>query len=151
MTDNFQKFTSLLASINLSISRLKSDAVSRFSLKRSHASAIYFIYRDGSLTASRLSTLAGEDKANISRAIHSLIEDGLVVEERRSKRARVRLTLTDRGKEIGEYLNTRVTELIDLAAGSISKEKFDVMYDCLYSIDESLRCAADGHTENKSK
>ena len=151
VTDNFQKFTSIISEINRSIARLKSDAVSRFSLKRSHVSAIYFIFRDGSMTASRLSDLTGEDKANISRAIHSLIEDGLVVEERRSKRARVRLTLTERGREIGEYLNTRVTELIELAAGNIPEEKLDVMYDCLYTIDERLRSATDGHSENKTK
>ncbi len=151
VTDYFQRFTALLSSINRSIARLKADAVSRFSLKRSHVSAIYFIYREGSVTASRLSTLTGEDKANISRAIHSLIKDGLVVEERRSLRARVRLVLTERGREIGEFLHERATAMVSLASENIPEERLDVMYDCLHKIDESLRCAADGHSENKSR
>ena len=149
MTDNFKQFTSLISGINRSISRLKSDAVSRFSLKRSHVSVIYFIYCEGGVTASRLALLTGEDKANISRTTHSLIEDGLVYEERRSPRARVRLALTDRGLEIGEFLYHKVAEIVAQTSGDIPRERLEVMYDCLHIIDKNLRCATDGHIENK--
>lgn len=152
LADNFQRFTALLGSINRSISRLKSDAVSRFSLKRSHVSVIYFIFRDVSTTLSRLSLLTGEDKANISRTIRALVDDGYVTySEKTSPHARTRVTLTDKGREIGEHLHSRVVELVSVASSDIAKDKLDVMYDCLEQIDTNLRGVADGDAENKNQ
>lgn len=139
MHDSYMIFTNLIASISRKIHRLKVEAMAQFELKRSHLSCIYYIFREGSITPARLCTLCGEDKANISRALKQLEDEGYVARAPRvTPRSRVYVTLTDRGADIGAKLAHEVDRIIDFAAGDIAKEDISAMYRVLERIDERL-------------
>ena len=139
MHDSYMIFTNLIASISRRIHRLKVDAMAQFELKRSHLSCVYYIYREGSITPARLCTLCGEDKANVSRALKQLEDEGYVERAPRvTPRGRIHVTLTDRGAEIGAKLACEVDRIIDFVAGDISKEDISSMYRVLERIDARL-------------
>lgn len=139
MKDRYLKFTRLLASLSRNIKRITHETIARYGIKRSYVPCIYFLYNGGPLSASKLSRLCSEDKANISRTIHALEEDGYAVkEERASARAHQRLMLTDEGAEIGKFLVERVAEVVEIAGEGIPPEEIAVMYSVLARIDANL-------------
>lgn len=145
MSDKFIRFTGRITGITKSIRKLISEEVARLGLRRAYAIPIYFIYENGPISASKLSRLCGEDKANLSRTLHLLEADGYVVmEERTSPRRRVRVALTAEGERIGGLLSARSRELVAVASEGISAEAMAVMNDALFKIDENLRAALEG-------
>lgn len=139
MRDRFLRFTTLLTGIMRNIRRITSETVARYDVKRSYVSSLYFLYTSGPLTAARLCNLCREDKANVSRTLRALEEDGLVKrEERPSARSRVRMMLTERGMEIGAFLAGRISEAVELATGGIDPSEIAVMYSVLERIDKNL-------------
>ena len=78
MEERFQVFTVLIAGINRSILRIKTEEMSEFNLRSSHVSCLYYLYKKESLTAREICNLCGEDKANISRAVKLPIKVGIV-------------------------------------------------------------------------
>ncbi len=139
MRDKFRTFTHYIGNINRSIQRLKTEIMSRFRLRRSHLSCIYYIYREGAASATRLCALCGEDKSNISRTLKSLEDDGYILRESRTTpRARVRVTLSPKGIEIGEFLASQVDSIVEAASTDLSDEEIRIMYSSLESIDRNL-------------
>lgn len=139
MRDSYMVFTNLLASINRKIHRLKVEAMAAFELKRSHLSCIYYIYREGTVTPARLCTLCGEDKANVSRALKQLEDEGYVTKAPRvTPRGRLHVTLTERGAEIGGALAREVDRIVSFVSGEISEEEILAMYRTLGKIDVNL-------------
>ena len=139
MRDSYRDFTNLMASINRKIHRIKVETMAEFELKRSHLSCIYYIHREGSVTPAKLCTLCGEDKANISRALKQLEDEGYVVKApRATPRGRSHVTLTDRGAKIGDTLAGEIRRIVSFVSGSISEKDIEVMYRALGVIDENL-------------
>lgn len=139
MRDRFLRFTTLITSITRNIRRLTTEAVARYDIKRSYVSALYFLYKNGPLSATKLCNLCGEDKANVSRTLHALEEDGYVVrEERQSSRSRVRMMLTEEGMEIGAFLAGRISEEVERATRGIPPADIAVMYSVLERLDENM-------------
>lgn len=139
MKDRYLRFTGLVTEIMRNVRRITSEAISRYKIKRSYVPCIYFLYKNGPLTATKLCKLCDEDKANISRTLRALEDDGYVTkEERASARARVRMTLTASGAEIGAYLAARVSEAVDLATSGIDSEDIAAMYLALERINDNL-------------
>ena len=145
MRDRYSLFTNLIASINRKIHRLKVDIMAKFDLKRSHLSCIYYIHREGSVTPAGLCKLCGEDKANISRALKQLEDEGYVTRApRKSPRSRVYMTLTEKGGEIARMLSGDVDRMVGIASDGISDEDIETMYRVLERIDGQLSSTTDG-------
>ena len=143
MRDRYLHFTTLIASIMRNIRRITAQTVERYDIKRSYASPIYFLYKNGPLSATKLCRLCAEDKANISRTLRSLEDEGYVVrEERPSARSRVRMMLTEDGMEIGAFLEKRISESVGLATEGIAPEDIAAMYAALERIDGNLESAS---------
>ena len=97
MKDRFETFTVLINDISRSIHKLKMAEMAEFSLRSSHVSCLYYLYKQTSLTAKALCDICSEDKANISRSVKYLEEKGyLVCESKRAKRYQSPLMLTER-------------------------------------------------------
>ena len=143
MRDRFLRFTTLVTSIMRNIRKITTETVAQYDIKRSYVPIIYFLYKSGPLSAAKLCRLCQEDKANVSRTLRALEDDGYIVrEERPSARSRVRMMLTEDGMEIGAFLSGRISESVELAIEGIPPEDISAMYGALERIDENLALTA---------
>lgn len=140
MEERFQLFTVLISALNRSIRRIKTEEMADFGLKGGHVSCLYYLHKEGKLTAKQLCDICEEDKANISRAIKDMEERGLIsCKERRTKRYQSPLELTEKGKEMALELDKKITKVLQVSSEGMSKEERDTMYRCLAIIDKNLQ------------
>ena len=151
MQERFKTFTVLVANINRCIHKIKAEEMSDFNLKSSHVSCLYYIYKENSLTAKELCDLCCEDKANISRAIKFLESNGyLVCTAKSNNRYQAPFQLTDKGKEVGEYIVRKIDNILNSASVGLSEEDRRTMYYGLNLINENLnKLCKDYDFENK--
>ena len=81
MDERFKTFTVLMANINRSIRKIKTEEMAEFRLKSPHVSCLYYLYKENALTAKELCDICEEDKANISRTIDYLETNGYLVRQ----------------------------------------------------------------------
>lgn len=148
MQNRFETFTLLISGINRAIQRIKTEEMAEFDLKSSHVSCLYYLYKEERLTARDLCLICGEDKANISRSIKYLEQNGyLVCESTAQKRYLSTIRLTERGREVGEKLAYRVDGILNSASLGISDEERAVLYRSLSLINENLNKICEEYKE----
>ena len=139
MKDRFEKFTVLISRISRCIRRIKTEEVSEFQLKSPHVSCLYYLYKAHSLTAKELADICEEDKANISRSIEYLENNGyLICESNAQKRYKSPLRLTDKGNEIGKIICEKKDRILEEASKGLTEENRIIFYDSLSLINENL-------------
>ena len=150
MEERFETFTVLINEISRFIHKLKAMEMAEFDLRSSHVSCLYYLYKMKMLTAKELCDICAEDKANISRAVKHLEENGyLRCDAKHAKRYQSPLTLTEKGEEIGERIALKIDRILSHAGDGISEEERQIMYRCLSAIRENLigiceTCEEDG-------
>lgn len=144
MQERFETFTVLIAGINRSIRRIKMDAMTVFALKSQHVTCLHYLYKDGPQTASELCETCEEDKANISRSLDFLEENGYIKKRPPHRRYRVPLELTDKGRTVGKFIADRIREVLVLASEGVCEENRTVMYESLSVIYQNLQRISDG-------
>ncbi|MGN1051873.1 MAG: MarR family winged helix-turn-helix transcriptional regulator [Candidatus Scatosoma sp.] len=139
MQERFKEFTVLVANINRSIYKIKTEEMAEFHLKSSHVSCLYYIYIEDSLTAKELCDVCGEDKANISRAVKYLENNGYLCRNTKlRKRYHSPLELTEKGRKIGKYIADKIDNILDYASAGLSEEYRQIMYRSLNLINDNL-------------
>lgn len=139
MQERFQNFTVLISKINRCIKKIKTEEMDEFNLKSPHVSCIYYLYQTSSLTAKELCDICQEDKAALSRSIEYLEENEFIVcDSNLKKRYKSPLTLTEKGKKIGEKIDEKIDKILALASSGLSEEKRKVMYESLNLICDNL-------------
>ena len=139
MQERFKTFTVLIAGINRCIRRIKTEEMAEFDLKSPHVSCLYYLYKADSLTAKELCDICEEDKANISRSIKHLEENGfLTCESRTPKRYQSPLVLTEKGREIGGLVAEKIDAILEAAGEGLSEEERVIFYRALSLIHENL-------------
>lgn len=150
MTERYERFTTLVAAINRSVKKIKSVEMSCYNFKSIHVSCIYYLYRESGLTVSQLCEMCDEDKANISRALEFLEEQGYLCPRKgRQKRYKTPLLLTEQGMLVGEEIETRVSQVLEEASRGLSEDEREVMYRCLSLIHENLGAICDSYGEDE--
>ena len=147
MEERFQTFTGLITEINRCIHKIKTEEMAEFDLKSSHVSCLYYLYKMVSLTARELCDLCREDKANISRAIKYLENNGyLVCTSKCIKRYQSPLRLTELGKQVGERISAKIDHILEQASAGLTEEQRVAMYRALDLISGNLQslCASYG-------
>ena len=140
MQERFQTFTVLIARLNRCIRKIKTEEMAEFNLKSPHVSCLYYLYKADSLTAKALCDICEEDKANISRSIEFLEKNGyLVCRSRTEKRYKSPLVLTEKGKEVSDFVREKAISAVSEAGGGISDEERRIFYDCLITIASNLK------------
>lgn len=148
MQERFKAFTLLMAHISRSIRKIKTEEMAEFNLKSQHVSCLYYLYRGGTLTAKALCDACDEDKANISRSIEYLEENGyLVSTAQQSRRYKRLLSLTEKGEDVGRRLAERVDDVLHRASAGVSDEDRAVMYRCLDTININLQMICDQYDD----
>ncbi len=96
------------------------------------------------MTAKELCDVCDEDKGAISRAIEFLEEQGyLICSSKTEKRYKSPISLSDKGKKIGEFINDKVDGLLDKASEGLSEEKRVIFYESLDLISNNLQKMCD--------
>lgn len=140
MEERFETFTLLINGISRSIHKLKMAEMAEFNLKSSHVSCLYYLYKQESLTAKELCDICAEDKANISRSVKYLEENGyLVCDSKRAKRYQSPLTLTERGREVGAQIVEKIDRILAHVSDGVDEAEREIMYRSLDTIHENLK------------
>ena len=149
MQERFREFTLLIANLNRCIGKVKTEEIAGFDLKGSHVSCLYYVYENESLTAKELCDICEEDKANISRSIEYLEENGYIAcHSKTEKRYKSPLVLTEKGRTVGAKITAKIDRLLSSVGEGVSEEDRGIMYQSLAIICENLQKFCDGYGEN---
>ena len=114
MNEKYKTFTVLMASINRSIRKIKTEEMAEFRLKSPHVSCLYYLYKEDALTAKELCEICEEDKANISRTIDYLETNGyLVRRNEENKKYKSHLALSDMGRAVASKIAEKIDRILD--------------------------------------
>lgn len=138
MINRFERFSFALSDIYRSWHRIASSEMEKYGLKGAYV--LYLVtmnrYSDG-ITATQLGEICIKDKADVSRAITSMVEIGLVQKEGSSYRAR--LKLTKEGKEAAQKVCNSACAAVEGAGIGVSEEERANFYRTLEQIAINLR------------
>lgn len=137
MEQRFETFTVLIAKLNRSIKRLKSEQMAQLELKGPYVSCLYYLYRCGPLTAAELCDRCDEDKAAISRSLDSL-EQGGYLQPQAGKKYKSKLLLTELGRRTGEEVARRIDRILYAAGSGLTEQERQIMYRALEKISDNL-------------
>ncbi len=145
MKDRFETFTLLIAKISRCIRKIKTEEVAEFNLKSPHVSCLYYLFKhEEALTAKDLCDICDEDKAAISRSIEYLENNGFIsCESKTEKRYKSPLMLTEKGKEVGRFIESKIDSILDIASAGLTEEKRIIFYESLELIGENLQKICD--------
>ncbi len=139
MQERFETFTVLIAKINRNIRKIKSFEMAEFELKAPHVSCLYYLYREGGLTAKELADRCDEDKAAISRSIDYLEERGyLTCNSSAKKRYKAPLALTDSGLEVAERISEKIDGILNIVGKGQDEEERHAFYRSLKTVSDNL-------------
>lgn len=144
MDERFKTFTVLMANINRSIRKIKTEEMAEFRLKSPHVSCLYYLYKENALTAKELCDICEEDKANISRTIDYLETNGYLVRQPQdNKKYKNPLALTEKGHKVAKQIAEKIDRILAEAGAGIREEEREIMYRSLFQISENLqkRCS----------
>ena len=110
-----------------------------YNLKSHHVSCLYYLYKEKSLTPTELTDLCDEDKAAISRSLDYLEKNGYLIKPKNKNHYNGKITLTEKGKEIGEYITKKIDSILLAADELILEENRTIFYESLSLIENSLK------------
>lgn len=117
--------------------------MAEYNLKSTHVSCLYYLYKEESLTAKEICDRCEEDKAAISRAIDYLEKkDYLECEKSNGKRYKSHLTLTEKGKKIGEKISIKIDRILEQVSVGLTEDERGDFYKSLSIINDSLDALA---------
>ena len=146
--ERFKTFTVLIANLTRSIRKIKTEEMAKWNLRSHHVSCLYYLYERKLLTPKELTEISGEDKANLSRSIEHLEENGFVkTESNPHRKYKVHLILTEKGNAVGKEIHDRVDAILLSAGDGVSDEERAVMYKTLIRISENLQKVCDEYHE----
>lgn len=151
MEERFTTFTVLITSISRSIHKIKSEEMAEFNLKSAHVSCLYYLYKKEMLTAKELCDICDEDKANISRSLKYLEENGyLVCHSKYKKRYQSPLELTEFGREVAKRIAKKIDSVLEVSSDGVSEEERDIFYRALLTIDSNLQRICEKYNNNNN-
>lgn len=152
MEHRFETFTALVTGISRAIRKIKSEEMVEFHLKGPHVSCLYYLYKEGDLTAKELCDRCEEDKANMSRILDYLEKNGYIHCRTLSPhRYRAPLSLTEKGKSVGKHIAEKIDRVLLFAGDGVSEEERHTLYDSLTRIYENLQKICNGYEENNKR
>ena len=140
MKERFKTFTVLIAKINRSIRKIKSEEMAEYNLKAPHVSCLYYLYKNGPLTARELCDICDEDKGAVSRSLDYLERHEYIsCDSETGKRYKAQLVLTKKGMEIGCRVAEKIDNVLNLIGCDMSDEDRAQFYGCLELISDDLK------------
>ncbi len=149
MLDRYESFTVTILKIHRAIQKIKSEEMAEYNLKIHHVSCIYYLFKEGSLTATELRDICGEDKAYISHSLKYLEENGYIsCSSNAKKRYNAPFSLTEKGLEIGSHVAGKIDAVLEPAGEGMDDTEREVFYRCLNLISNNLEQICEKYTKN---
>ena len=127
MQDRFETFTLLIAKINRSIRRIKTQAMSEHKLKSPHVSCLYYLHKSKTLTARELCEMCDEDKSGVSRSLELLEKSGLICRKAADgKIYKTQICLTEKGSIVAGDLCEKIDLVLLEASKNVSTEDREI-------------------------
>lgn len=141
MENRFEVFTTQISKISRYIRKIKSIEMSKFNLKTTHVSCLYYLYKSkDNMTAKELCDICDEDKSAISRSIDYLEKNEYIMcTSKTEKRYKSPLFLTEKGKTVGIEIAKKIDNFLNEASEGISEENRDNLYKSLSVISNNLQ------------
>lgn len=139
--NRYNKFYSLISSINKCIQKIKNEEMASLGLKGKQVQCLYHLFNeDEGISMLKLCQVCGEDKGAMSRTISELERgDFLYVEEVKTQKYRNPIKLTNRGKEVGKFINEKINEMFLIGSEGVQQEEIEKFYEILSVIEQNLK------------
>ena len=146
MISCFEQFLYIISKIHRQIQKIERTEMVKHGYKGAFAQYLATLrrYEEG-LTSSELCEICDKDKAAVSRIIAEMEEKGLVEREKKIVRTyRSKITLTEKGKELAEYVSETSRAAVAAVSGGIFDEvDREMVYDTLDNLYLRLQKVAD--------
>lgn len=143
MIERFETFTVLIAKISRNIRKIKNHEMAEYNLRSVHVSCLYYLYMAEELTATELCNKCEEDKATISRSLDYLEKNGyLTCDTKGTKRYKSPMSLTEKGREVGEKIAKKIDYVLDEVSVGLTEEERIAFYRSLSIINDGLESIA---------
>lgn len=135
----YERFTSLILSINRSVQRIKSEEMAKLGLKGVHVNCLHYLGAnpDG-VSQSELVRLCCEDKAYISRAVAYMTEIGIVEERDGEKKYNTLIRLTEQGRALVSQVAVMVDNAVRAGSDGLTDSDRAVLYASLERVSVNL-------------
>ena len=140
MIGRYQQFSYIVSVINRQIQKIERDVMVKQGYKGAFAQYLMAMRRNPEgVTSAQLSEMCDKDKAAVSRVITEMIEKGLVVRKCANETMyRAKLTLTQKGAEIADYIANQGAAAVAAVNNELSKEELKMFYSNLDYIADKL-------------
>jgi DNA-binding MarR family transcriptional regulator len=113
--------------------------MAEFDLKAPHVSCLYYLYKNGPLTATELCDICLEDKSYVSHSLKSLEADGYVTcDSNARKRYNASLSLTEKGRELSKRMVEKIDRVLQSAGIGVDEADREIFYSSLLKISNNL-------------
>ena len=150
MVNRFERFSFALSEIHRFWHKIASDEMTKLGLKGPHVVYLVALKRfPKGVTAADLAQMCGRDKSDVSRAIASMQEKGLVSKQGVNQNLyRANLTLTKAGEEAAAHISKRAGLAVEIGGKGLSEEERKIFYNALELIASNLcKISKDGLPE----
>ena len=140
MVNRFEKFSFAISEIHRFWHKIASDEMTKLGLKGPHV--VYWgalkRFPEG-VTAAELSEMCGRDKSDVSRAVASMEEKGLLQKQGLNQNLyRAKLVLTDEGNRAAAHISKRAGKAVEMGGSGLSENDRKNLYDALELIASNL-------------
>ena len=140
----FELFDGLIASAGKTLQRIKTNKMEKYGLGSTHTTCLCKLGKAGELgvTQKELTEQEGIDRAQVSRVLRDLEQNGLV-EAVGSSAYKRRYCLTEKGRKTTAEINDIILEINRYVSEEISAEEIAAFYRVMQVIDANLKKAED--------
>ncbi len=125
MLDRYEQFSFIVSVINRQIQKIERDEMIKCGYKGAFAQYLIAMrhYPDG-VTSAQLSEICDKDKAAVSRVTAEMIQKDLVVRKSANEKLyRAKLTLTQKGRNVADYVAKRASAAVEAIGNELSDEE----------------------------
>lgn len=141
MLSRFERFSYAISEINRYWHKIAADEMGKYGLKGPFALYLTVLYRhsDG-VTSVKLGELCDKNKADVSRAIATLEEKGLVMREGNNNSLyRAKVLLTKEGKKAAEQVQKAAVKAVEMGGNGLTEQHRNLFYEGLELVAANLR------------
>lgn len=141
MLNRFTQFSLAISEIRRCWHKLAAKELADYSLSSPHAVYLDTLLRhEEGITAARLGELCCKNKADVSRMVSVLEEQGMVQRHSNGKNMyRALLKLTEKGKAAARHVRERAALAVELAGEGLSDSEREIFYRALDRITANLQ------------
>ncbi len=140
MINRFERFSFAISEIHRFWHKIASNEMTKLGLKGPHIVYLVALKRfPEGVTAAELSEMCGRDKSDVSRAIASMEEKGLVEKIGINQSFyRAKLILTEKGNRVAAHISKRAGLAVEMGGSGLSEDERKTFYDALELIASNL-------------